>query len=194
MVKKMDLWKGWSPMGANPLKKGKSTVDLLSSLPSVQADAPSGESVAPPLAGINPAKPKAVKVRKVRDNQSIGARARNRGKLGELGAARYWGCKRVHFEKHDLEGHPVLTIEVKSRQKPNKTVNKWIAQSIAAAQPGHIGVVHLHENGRNYKDDVVIIRAQDLQKLVGKGEFYQDGKTMVGKEEDESDTDNSEND
>lgn len=97
--------------------------------------------------------------------------SRQRGVRGELAVAKYWGCRRAHFESNDLYGHPCFTFEVKSRQKPIATIAKWMAQAIAAAKGATAGAVVLHVLGERHDDDIVMIRAADLRDLVGKGEY-----------------------
>lgn len=102
----------------------------------------------------------------------MGRISRTRGKQTELAVARYWGCRRAHFEAHDLTGHPILSIEVKCRQAGITTIEKWMSQAIAAAEDGRIPVVHYHVLGRDYGDDFIIIRAKDLRDIVGTGGEY----------------------
>lgn len=104
----------------------------------------------------------------------MGSKSRQRGKNHELACCRFWGMKRAHFEAHDLEGHPVLSVEAKSRQSDLKTVRTWIEQARAAAPKNRTPVVHFHVNGHRRGEDLVIMYANDLRDIVGKGDYYND--------------------
>lgn len=97
----------------------------------------------------------------------MGRLSRKRGVQVERQVARYWGMKRAHFEPHDLEDHPKVTVEVKGRTRPLKGISAWLEQAEAAAEPGKFGIVHYHEMGRKYEDDICILRASALRQLIG---------------------------
>lgn len=99
------------------------------------------------------------------------ARVRRRWKAVERAVAKYWGMKRAHFERHDTHGHPIITVEVKSREKPPATVRKWMEQAIAETPTGKVPVVQLHTIGEEYDNDIVFIRAADLRDIIGQGRY-----------------------
>jgi hypothetical protein len=101
----------------------------------------------------------------------MGSLSRQRGKRTELAVAKYWGCKRAHFESNDLHGHPCFTIEVKCRKTPIATLRSWMHQAINACEPGKAPMVQFHTLGDQIGDDLVIMRAKDLRDLVGKGVY-----------------------
>jgi predicted RNase H-like nuclease (RuvC/YqgF family) len=90
----------------------------------------------------------------------------------ELAVAKIWGCKRAHFEANDLYGHPVVTIEVKGRTRDLVMPRQWVDQAVEAVEGDKIPVVHFHWINKAYDDDLVILKAKDLRKLIGTGEFY----------------------
>lgn len=105
----------------------------------------------------------------------------------ELAVAKIWGCKRAHFEANDLYGHPKVTIEVKGRTRDIVMPREWLEQAVAAAEGEKIPVVHFHWINKSYADDIVIMRASDLKKLVGVGEFYDASTDPTVKEVEDED-------
>jgi hypothetical protein len=105
---------------------------------------------------------------------SVSKLSRERGKRAELGVAKYWGCKRAHFESNDLHGHPCFTFEVKCRKDPIVTIRNWMHQAQNAANCGAPGAVVFHVLGERFADDIVMIRAEDLRDLIGEGEYGTD--------------------
>jgi pyruvate/2-oxoacid:ferredoxin oxidoreductase beta subunit len=109
----------------------------------------------------------------------MGSKSRQRGKSAELAVAKYWGCKRAHFEAHDLTGHRLLTIEVKCRSTNIKQIAKWMEQAEAAVEPGKTAIVQFHTLGEKYSEDIVFIRAKDFRELVGYAECAKGGTSNV---------------
>jgi hypothetical protein len=101
----------------------------------------------------------------------MGSKSRQRGKSNELATAKFWGMRRHHFEAEDLHGHPILSVECKTRQTAIKTLDHWVTQAALAAPGGKIPIVHFHVLGRDRTEDLVIIRATDLREIIGKGEY-----------------------
>lgn len=101
----------------------------------------------------------------------MGSLSRQRGKRTELAVAKYWGCKRAHFESNDLHGHPCFTIEVKCRQEPIVSIRGWMHQAAQACEAGKAPMVQFHVLGDPISEDLVIMKAKDLRDLVGEGEF-----------------------
>ena len=101
----------------------------------------------------------------------MGSLSRQRGKRAELAVAKYWGCKRAHFESNDLHGHPCFTIEVKCRKAPIITLRMWMHQAENACEGGKVPMVQFHVLGDQHGDDLVIMKAKDLRDLVGEGIF-----------------------
>jgi len=91
--------------------------------------------------------------------------SRTRGKNTELRVAKFWGGRRNHFEREDIH-HRLLSIEVKGRARIPATLRKWFTQAVGAAPDGKIPVVHIHEAGSDYTDDLCLIRASDLRDIV----------------------------
>ena len=81
--------------------------------------------------------------------------SRTRGKNTELAIAKELGAR------------PILSIEVKHQKSIPRTIVKWMSQAEAAAAPEKIPCVVLHEHGKSYLDDLVVMRLGDLKDIVG---------------------------
>lgn len=107
-----------------------------------------------------------------------GAKSRNlgrlRGKRNELASAKFWGMKRAHFERQDLHGHPIISVECKEREKGNREVKDWMTQARLAAPKGKVPIVHYHIHGEERSEDICFILATDLRDIIGKGEYTDD--------------------
>jgi len=102
---------------------------------------------------------------------------RGRWKAVELSVAKFWGMKRAHFEQHDTTGHPLITVEVKSRENRMVTISKFMAQAWAETPCSKVPVVQIHIVGDRFGDDLCIVRAKDLRDRlhvgVGSGEVVE---------------------
>ena len=92
--------------------------------------------------------------------------SRTRGKNTELAIAKKLGAKRNHFEAEDLS-HPILSIEVKHRNKLPRFVVNGMSQAKAAASPEKIPCFVMHEHGQSHYDDLAVMRLGDLKDIVG---------------------------
>jgi len=77
--------------------------------------------------------------------------------------------QRSHFEKEDLHGHPLISVEVKHRQRHSKTLVKQFAQAEAAGEPTKVPVLVLHESLQEYGNSYAVMRLKDLRDIVGTG-------------------------
>lgn len=85
---------------------------------------------------------------------------------GILGGERVPVSGRGRGDSPDVE-HPVLSIEVKSR----KSVPAWIRDALDQAEAssftaGRIPVAVLHEQGKPYAEDLVVMNLGDLARLL----------------------------
>jgi len=64
----------------------------------------------------------------------------------------------------DIAAGP-LSVEVKSRKQTPAYVQNWMDQAVENSD-GRIPVVHWHRDNARYDNDLIILRAQDLRKLV----------------------------
>ena len=95
-----------------------------------------------------------------------GRKSKNRGKSFELAVAKFMGMKRAHFEAHDLEGHDLITVECKKREKLPKSVKDWYAQAANAAQCGKVPVLVMGELGQRTKDALVVLALDDFRAIL----------------------------
>jgi hypothetical protein len=90
-------------------------------------------------------------------------------KAVERAVARRLGGRRVPVTGRggapDVE-HERLAVEVKHRKSLPAWLKEAIAQAVAAARDGKIGVVVLHEAGSRHTQDLVVIRLGDLEELL----------------------------
>jgi hypothetical protein len=63
--------------------------------------------------------------------------------------------------------HPLLSIEVKQRQRLPAWLLDALAQAEAAARDGKLPVVVLHQAGQRYDEALCVIRLDDLRWLIG---------------------------
>jgi len=106
-----------------------------------------------------------------RKGMMSGRKSKQRGKSFELAVAKYMGMKRAHFERHDLEGHPVITVECKKREKLPKSVKDWYAQAAAAPDKsahecGKIPVLIMGELNQLTKDALVVLTLDDFRAIL----------------------------
>jgi len=80
--------------------------------------------------------------------------------------AKYLGMKRAHFEKHDLHGHPLITVECKKREKLPKSVKGWYTQAANAAECGKVPVLVMGELGQRTGDALALISLEDFRALM----------------------------
>jgi len=95
-----------------------------------------------------------------------GRKSKQRGKSFELAVAKYLGMKRAHFERHDLEGHAMITVECKKRERLPKSVKGWYAQAVAATEAGKMPVLVMGELGGKTGDALAVLRLEDLEYLL----------------------------
>lgn len=91
--------------------------------------------------------------------------SRERGKRYELQVAKYLETHRNHFEAEDVR-HPLLSVECKHRTNLPKSVTKWYKQAVAAAEPGKVPVVAMHEQYQLVEESLCVITLKDLKKLI----------------------------
>ena len=84
----------------------------------------------------------------------------------ELGGVRVPVSGRARGDAPDVD-HPTLSIEVKSRKRLPKWLEKAVAQAEAAATQPQLPVAVLHQDGRRYRDALVVVRLKDFDKRLG---------------------------
>ncbi len=95
-----------------------------------------------------------------------GRKSKQRGKSFELAVAKFLGMKRAHFEKYDLYGHPVITVECKKREKLPKSIKDWYSQAADAAECGKVPVLVMGELGQRTGDALAVVTLADLDALL----------------------------
>jgi len=95
-----------------------------------------------------------------------GRKSKQRGKSFELAVAKFLGMKRAHFQKYDLYGHPLITVECKKREKLPKSVKDWYAQSCDAVEPGKMPVLVMGELGQKTGEALVVVSLEDLEGML----------------------------
>jgi len=95
-----------------------------------------------------------------------GRKSKQRGKSFELNVADYLGMKKAHYKAHDLEGHPLITVECKKRERLPASIKGWCAQAAAAVEPKKVPVVVAGELYGLTKDALVILRLEDFKFLL----------------------------
>jgi len=100
-----------------------------------------------------------------------GRKSKQRGKSFELAVAKFLGMKRAHFQRHDLEGHRLITVECKKREKLPKSIKDWYTQAAAAAQPGKTPVLVMGELGQRTGDALAVLTLADLEALLIEVEY-----------------------
>ena len=90
---------------------------------------------------------------------------RRRGKNLERYVAREFEGRRTAI----LGGEDVelkrFSVECKSREKPLRTIDKWMAQAVANCH-GKVPMLYFHVCNMLHKDDLVIFRAEDIQPII----------------------------
>jgi len=95
-----------------------------------------------------------------------GRKSKQRGKSFELAVAKYLGMKRAHFQRHDLDGHPFITVECKKREKLPKTIKRWFLQAFMACETGKRPILVMGELGGHTEDALVVVRLADFRHLM----------------------------
>ena len=95
-----------------------------------------------------------------------GRKSKQRGKSFELAVAKYLGMKRAHFQKHDLYGHDLITVECKKREKLPKSVKDWFAQASEAAEHGKFPILVMGELGAAVYDSLVVLSLEDFGWII----------------------------
>jgi len=75
---------------------------------------------------------------------------------------------RTRGDTPDVE-HPTLAIEVKSRKQLPNWLEDAIRQAEASAQDGQLPVAVLHQDGRKYRDALVMVRLSAFAKHIPGG-------------------------
>jgi hypothetical protein len=84
----------------------------------------------------------------------------------ELGGRRVPVSGRARGDAPDVE-HPILSIEVKSRKCLPARLEEAVSQAEAAAEPPQLPVVVLHQDGKRYRDALVMLRLKDFDERLG---------------------------
>jgi len=95
-----------------------------------------------------------------------GRKSKQRGKSFELAVAKFLGMKRAHFQRHDLYGHNLITVECKKREKLPKGVTDWYAQATNAAECGKAPVLVMGELNQPTKDALVVLTLSDFRAIL----------------------------
>lgn len=92
---------------------------------------------------------------------------RQRGKRTEKEIAKRMGGTRVGIlGKSDveldsfIEGHPLYSVEVKSRIKA--ACVSWMNQARKNCPKEKVPIVRLHIKGKQYKDDIIMLNVEDF--------------------------------
>lgn len=92
---------------------------------------------------------------------------RRRGKDLERYCAHFYSGLRVGILSHEDILLTKFSCECKEREKLPQSIKAWMAQAERNASGyGKIAFCHLHENGIEHKDDLVILRASDFKEFV----------------------------
>lgn len=62
--------------------------------------------------------------------------------------------------------HPLLSLEIKHRDRLPGWLVDAMAQADAAAEPGQVSCVVLHQHGQRHADNVCLLRLADVVRLV----------------------------
>lgn len=93
-------------------------------------------------------------------------RNRNRGKQHEREVAHRLNGTRVGLMGGmDVDAGP-LSVECKSTSTMPTYLRKYHEQAVRHAAPGQLPVVVIHEKGKQYDDDFVMLRMADFVKYV----------------------------
>jgi hypothetical protein len=84
-----------------------------------------------------------------------------------LGGVRVPVSGRGRGDRPDVE-HPTLSIEVKTRKSIPLWLEDALKQAEACVEDGQLPVAILHQDGRRYRDALVVLRASELAKLLGR--------------------------
>jgi len=90
-------------------------------------------------------------------------RNRNRGKAAERAIAKMLGGKRIGTMGEEDVMHPVLSIEVKSRQ--SFVGEGWLKQAEANAPGERIAAVVVHIKGQPFDKSMVLLRITEFMEL-----------------------------
>lgn len=90
-------------------------------------------------------------------------RNRQRGKEAERAVAKLLGGKRRGVLGGEDVEHPILSVEVKSRER--FVAKGWMAQAIRNCPEGKVPVVIVHQRNSPYKDALVIVPLEEFKAL-----------------------------
>lgn len=82
-----------------------------------------------------------------------------------LGGQRVPVSGRPRGDAPDIE-HPILSIEVKSRKSIPAWIENALEQAEAASRDGKTPAVVLHQDGKKYRDALVVCRLSEFANLV----------------------------
>ena len=92
---------------------------------------------------------------------------RRRGKDLEKWAAKFYRCTRVGILGYEDLFFKCFSGEAKEREKLPASIKKWMAQAERNASGfGKIPFLHLHENGAEHREDLVLLKATDFLEFV----------------------------
>lgn len=83
-----------------------------------------------------------------------------------LGGRRVPVTGRARGDQPDID-HPLWAVEAKTRRTLPAWLHDALAQARAAARPGQVPIVVLHQTGQHHADDLVVLRLADFVDLVG---------------------------
>ena len=95
----------------------------------------------------------------------IAAQNKRRGKAYQSRLAKRLGGENIGTLGGEDIRHPYLSVEAKTRKV--FVGEKYMSQAKANCPTGKIPIVVIHVVGREYKDDLVLIRLADFEDLYG---------------------------
>jgi len=95
-----------------------------------------------------------------------GRKSKQRGKSFELAVAKFLGMKRAHFQRHDLYGHDLITVECKKREKLPKSIKDWYTQAVAACEDGKLPVLVMGELQGKTKEALVVLKLEHFEEIL----------------------------
>lgn len=97
------------------------------------------------------------------DKKNIANQNRKRGKRVQKRAVEEMGARNIGIMGGEDGEHPQFSIEVKSTKRC--VIEKWMEQAEKNTPPGKISLLRVHIVNKQYKDDFIIVRANDFTRI-----------------------------